>query len=215
MAIKIDWTVFPGRDKRKAFTDRLIPDSPLKSSGVSIPQARKIASALSLDDEIEFEYIEDVIVRGIIIFSARISFEEKKELIEAFLPFLCSWMVTDIVSSSLWYRKNEGEAVFSYFFSLIDRKEEMTRRLGIVALMDRSFMDEEHISMMLDKISEIHTDHYLLNMGAAWYFASAYTRLPDLAYAWYPRLDDTVRKMARQKCRDSRRISQQDKQRLG
>ena len=67
------------------------------------------------------------------IFSRREPFCRKRERIETLLPQLVSWMVTDTVSSSLWYAKREEDEVYGYFLSLVSRTHPMTRRLGSCA----------------------------------------------------------------------------------
>ncbi len=212
MAITIDYSSYPDRERRAAFTNKLIPESPYKSAGITIPECRKLAKTLPSDD-IQINYIEDIVIKGIMIFSAKKPFREKTDDIESFLPHLVSWMVTDVVSSSLKYRKEEDEEVFSYFFSLIDRKEPMTRRFGIVTLLSL-FKDRVHTEKVLQKLVTINGDHYLLSMAAAWYVATAYTYDAELTTPYFKRLDATIKKMAKQKCRDSRRISAEAKEAL-
>lgn len=63
MAIKIDWSVYPDRERRSAFTERLTPESPLRSAGVTIPDVKALAKKLD-DDDIEIVFIEDVILKA-------------------------------------------------------------------------------------------------------------------------------------------------------
>lgn len=213
MAIKIEYPLLPDRDRKKAFMDSLIPESPLKSLGIPMPVCRDIAKNLSSDD-IEIRYIEDALVKAIVIFSRKEAFCEKKKKIETLLPYLVSWMLTDVVSSSLFYRKEEKPEVFDYFFSLMDRKEDMTKRLGIVALMDLDFLTPENLPAVLEKICTLDCKSYLLSMAAAWYVATAYTYFADLTVPCFSRLDPQTKRRAMQKCRDSRRISRENKERL-
>ena len=129
MAIKIDYSSYPDMERRSAFTSSLIPESPYPSAGVPVPECRKIAKSLKSPD-IEIRYIEDILIKGIVIFSKKESFSDKIPQIEAFLPHLVSWMVTDIAGPSLYCRKEDREEAYSYFLSLIDRDEEMTKRLA-------------------------------------------------------------------------------------
>lgn len=213
MAIRLDWSAYPDRERRKAFTEGLIPECPLPSAGVSVPECRKVARSLDGCD-IEIVYIEDVLVKGIWIFSAKEPFRVKKERIEAFLPLLVSWMVTDVVTSSLHLDKCDEEEAYTYFLSLMDRSDEMVRRLGIVALMRRAFMTRERMEEVLDRLTAVRTEHHLLAMGAAWYLATAYIKDPELALPYFKRVDSLIAKMARQKCRDSRRLDKEAKARL-
>ena len=46
MAIEIDYSSYPDRERRSAFTASLIPESPYPSAGVTVPECRKIAKSL-------------------------------------------------------------------------------------------------------------------------------------------------------------------------
>ena len=205
MAIRIAWPDTAETRKRKAFTESLIPECPLPSSGATIPECRRLAKSIA-DDEIEIRFIEDVLVKGIMIFSAREPFSTKRKRIEAFLPLVVSWLVTDTVSSSLRLAKGEEDEAFAYFLSLIDRTGPMTRRLGIVTLMRRPFLTSERMMIVLDRLAAVETDHHLLMMGAAWYVATAYTLDAELTRPYFMNLAEPIKRLAKQKCRDSRRI---------
>ena len=192
MAIRIDYSPYTGREKRKAFTESLTPESPLPSRGLTMAECRTIAKSLD---------------RAIMIFSRREPFCRKRERIETLLPQLVSWMVTDTVSSSLWYAKREEDEVYGYFLSLVSRTHPMTRRLGIVALMDRAFLCPRHLDELLDTIADVRSDDYLLQMAVAWFFTTAYTYHPDESLPFFARLDDVIRRRAVRKCRESRRIT--------
>ena len=181
MATRIDYSPYTGREKRKAFTESLTPESPLPSRGLTMAECRTIAKSLD-DDDIEIGCIEDVIIRAIMIFSRREPFCRKRERIETLLPQLVSWMVTDTVSSSLWYAKREKDEVYGYFLSLVS---------------------------LLDTIADVRSDDYLLQMAVAWFFATAYTYHPDESLPFFARLDDVIRRRAVRKCRESRRITPQ------
>ena len=208
MATRIDYSPYTGREKRKAFTESLTPECPLPSRGLTMAECRAIARGLE-DDDIEIGCIEDAIIRAMMVFSRREPFSQKKERIETLLPQLVSWMVTDTVSSSLWYAKREKDEVYGYFLSLVSRTRPMTRRLGIVALMDRDFLCLEHLDELLGTIADVRSDEYLLQMAVAWFFATAYTYLPDESLPFFARLDDAIRRRALRKCRESRRITPQ------
>ncbi len=213
MAIKIDYSSYPDRERRKAFSDKLIPESPYKSVGVPIPEIRKIVKTLTTQD-IEVNYIEDIILKGLfIVTSKQTSFNEKIPLLEEFYPYIVSWMVTDALASSIYLKKEEREEAFSYFFSLIDREENMTRRFGIITLLS-NFFDELHWKQIIDKIAPIRSEHYLLNMAIAWSVSVAYAKYKRDADYCFALLSEPVKKMAKQKCRDSKRVSPEDKERL-
>ena len=163
MATRIDYSPYTGREKRKAFTESLTPESPLPSRGLTMAECRTIAKSLD-DDDIEIGCIED---------------------------------------------EREEDEVYGYFLSLVSRTHPMTRRLGIVALMDRDFLCPGHLDELLDTIADVRSEDYLLQMAVAWFFATAYTYHPDESLPFFARLDDVIRRRALRKCRESRRIMPQ------
>lgn len=205
MAIKVDWSVYPDREKRAEFNNRLTPESPYRSVGVSVPEIRKLAKTMSSYD-IEVNYIEDILLMGIIISSSRKPFQEKIKDFSFYEKYIVSWMATDITSSSLYLKKNEYEEAFSYFRSLLGRKEPMVQRFGVVNLLS-SFFTEEYWKRSMDEIIKIESDHYLLNMAIAWALSVAYVKHPKEAAHYFALLSPEVKKMAKQKCRDSRRLT--------
>ena len=205
MAIKIDWSIYQDRQRKANFTNRLIPESPYKSAGVSVIEVRKLAKTLSSPD-IEVNYIEDILLMGIIISSAKTPFSEKVKGFKEYEKYIVSWMATDITASSLYLRKEEREEAFLYFSSLLKRKEPMIQRFGVVNLLS-SFFEEPYLIPSLENISKINSEHYLLNMSIAWALSSAYVKDPTLTAKYFKIVNDTVKKMAKQKCRDSKRLT--------
>ncbi len=194
----------PFDSKKAAFTSSLNPSSPYPSSGATVPELRKLAKTVS-KDSIEIVYIEDIILLAIIIASDNKSFLERKLEFDSITNYLVTWMVTDIFASSLRFPKKEEKVYFDYFLSLCDREDEMTRRLGLVTLKSR-FLTESHLDDILTKVSEVDTEHYLLNMGAAWLLSEAMIKFPDRSLPYYRISSDQVKKLARKKCLESLRI---------
>lgn len=205
MAIRIDWSSYPDSERKAAFTEKLIPESPYRSAGVSMAEIRKIAKQLD-DTDIEINYIEDILLIGIMRASKREPFCEKKASLEAFFPYIVSWMVTDSVASSLYLRREEREEAYHYFLSLVHDKRPLVARFGVVNLLS-SFLTEEKRDEILSESLKIDTDDYLLSMGIAWLFSLSYVKWPEESATKLSALSPRIRKMAKQKCRDSRRLS--------
>ena len=66
MAIKVDWSNYSDRERKAKFTNSLTPESPYKSAGVSVLEVKKLAKTFDSDD-IEINYIVDVLLKGFII----------------------------------------------------------------------------------------------------------------------------------------------------
>ena len=194
----------PFDSKKAAFFDKLNPSSKYKSSGASIPELRKLAKRIK-KEEIEIVYIEDILLLAIIIASDNKCFQERKIEFESLTDYLVSWSVTDIFASSLKFSKKEEHLYYEYFLSLCDREDEMSVRLGLVTLKTR-FLKAENIDAILSKLVKIQTDHYLLNMGAAWTFSEAIILFPDIALPYYSKASEVIRKLTRKKCLESFRV---------
>lgn len=212
MAIRIDWSVYPDRERRAAFTDKLIPESPYRSAGVPVPEVRRLARSLDSAD-IEVNYIEDILLIGIITASRKESFAEKRPALEAFFPYLVSWMATDVIASSLYVRKKDEEEAYHYFLSLTSDSEPMVARFAVVNLLS-SFLTAERRDEILSTLLGLRSDHYLLSMGIAWLFSVSYVKWPEESADYLSALSPEIRKLAKQKCRDSRRLTPEARERL-
>ena len=197
MAIKIDWSVYPDRERKAQFTQKLTPESPYKSAGVSVLEVKKIAKTLN-DDDIELK---------------KESFSEKIKKLEKFYPLFISWMATDSVAPCLYISKKDKKEAYEYFISLTQDKDPMTARFAFVVLMDH-FLSADTVDEIMKKAISINTDHYLLKMGIAWLVSSCYIHHPDETSKYFSLLDKEISRMAKQKCRDSKRVSPENKEKL-
>ena len=207
MGIRIDWSVYPDRERRSAFTERLTPESPLRSAGVTIPDVKALAKKLD-DDDIEIVFIEDVILKGIIIASRKEPFSEKIRGLERYYPLITSWMMTDTVAPMLYIGKADREEAYRYFLSMTESGAPMTARFALVTLMSK-FLSSDTVHAIMDRAVNVKGDSYLLKMGVAWLTATCYTKYPEETIGHFRKLDGDVKKMAKQKCRDSRRVSEE------
>lgn len=194
----------PYNSKNAAFVEKLNPTSRYRSSGATIPELRKLAKKINKED-IEIVFLEDILLLAIVVAEEHKPFDEKKLDFDILTNYLVSWSVTDTFASSLEYDKKEKSLYYEYFLSLCDREEEMSVRLGLVTLKSR-FFDEENIEEILSKITQIKTDHYLLNMGAAWTLSEAIIKYPEKALLSYEKYSDEIRRLTRKKCLESLRV---------
>ncbi len=206
MAIKIDWGVYPDRERRSAFTKRLTPETELKSAGVTIPDVKALAKTIS-DDDIEIVYIEDVILKGLIIVSRKEPFSEKVKGLERYYPLITSWMMTDTVAPMLYIKKCDRDEAYGYFMSMSESSDPMTARFAFVALMSK-FLSADTVSEIMSAAVKVKSGHHLLRMAVAWLTATCYTKYPEETVPYFRDLDEDVKKLAKQKCRDSRRVSE-------
>ena len=212
MAIKVDWSNYSDRERKAKFTNSLIPESPYKSAGVSVIEVKKLAKTFDSDD-IEINYIEDVLLKGFIIAFKKESFSEKRVNLERFYPLLVSWMVTDSVGAALSIPKKDKKIAYDYFINLTASPIPMTARFAFVVLMDH-FLTADTVDEIMTKAVSVNSDNYLLKMGIAWLTSCCYIHYPEQTCKYFSMLDKELSKMAKQKCRDSKRVSLENKERL-
>ena len=83
-------------------------------------------------------------------------------------------------------------------------------------MLMQHFLDEDFNISFIDRISEIRSDEYYINMMIAWYFATALAKqyAPALRVLEEDRLDRWTHNKAIQKAIESRRITDEQKQYL-
>ena len=212
MAIRIDWSAYPDRERRSAFTKKLTPETALESAGVTIPDVKALAKTLD-DDDIEIHTIEDVIVKGMIIARRRDPFCEKIKGLERYYPLITSWMMTDTVVPMLYIAKSDRDEAYRYFLNLTQSPSPMTARFAFITLMSK-FLTADTVPEIMSEAVKVRSGHHLLMMGVAWLTATAYTKHPEETLPYFMTLDEDIRKLAKQKCRDSKRIPEIRKENL-
>lgn len=194
-----------GSEKQRAFHAKLVPNLDLPIYGLKIPELREIAKGLDNPD-LEIKYHEDVLLRGFIICRMKCPIEEKIRLIDSQLPLLSTWDETDTFASSLKFGKKEMERAFAYFTSLLQNDGIYVRRLAVVWIMANRKKLETPYKQQLELIAKVRNDDYYIAMAIAWALSFYYIDDPDTATGYIENSDEMIKKMAKQKIRDSRRV---------
>ena len=128
-----------------------------------------------------------------------------------------SWSVCDTFSLPRGKRlvAEHGERLWDFFTSYLVREEEYPLRFGIVLLM-QYFVDEKHVSELLERYLMIRHEGYYVRMGLAWAIAECYVRYPAVTepYLAERRFAPWVHNKALQKIRESLRCTPEEKRRL-
>ena len=145
------------------------------------------------------------------------STQERLAYLDSLLSYNHSWATNDTLASALSCICDEKEAYYSYFSSLLCRKEPYEVRLGIVTLM-LYYLDPPHITEVLQCLKRVPSEHYYVMMGLGWAFATAYCKNPSLVYPYLEKqtglLDERVRKKAIQKIIESNMVDETEKIRI-
>lgn len=209
-------------EKYRQFHSGLVKDSRLVILGVRMPVMRDIAKKLLKGDFEGYmqnsgkEYYEEVMVRGIITASLKCgSFEEYRDRVAQFLPYIDNWGVCDCFCSSFKSIRKYMPEFFLYIHECLQSGEKWTQRVGLVLMLDY-YLCDEYIDNVLVYCTEITSEDYYVQMAQAWLLATAYAKYPDKTKETISSgvLSGTVLRMTVQKCVDSYRVSEEDKEQL-
>ncbi len=204
-------------DKYRDFQAKLVPNiSPDTIIGVRTPDMRKIAKEVFNSDlkdgflaELPHRYYEENLVHFFVVALIK-DFDECIEAVEAFLPYIDCWPVSDQATPKSF--KKQHERLLPYIRKWIASEHVYTARFGIRMLMNEYLGDdfrEEYLSLVASKQGE----DYYLRMMVAWYFATALAKRYDesVRYIEEKKLDEWVHKKAIQKALESYRVTEEHK----
>lgn len=220
------------RDAKYAeFQAKLTPGiEPDRFIGVRTPQLRALAKdivrgrAEGIDaetarrflDELPHEYFDENQLHAFIISEVK-DFGECAAMMEAFLPYVDNWATCDQLSPKVFGKKKAGRLVYGgELLGLIDSWLESDRtytvRFGIGMLLEH-FLGEDFDPVWMDRVAEIRSDEYYINMMIAWYFATALAKQWDAAHEVLLRekLGVWTHNKTIQKAVESRRITDEQK----
>ena len=208
--------------KYREYSESLIPGSSGKSLGVRMPQLRALAKEICRGDWSAFlretdgnNLYEIVMLRGLVIASAPCTFEERLSLLGMFIPEIENWAVCDCVAGSLHSVKKHLPETLDFLKPYLKSTKEFELRFAVVMLMDY-FLTPASIGFVLETLLKIRHDGYYVKMAVAWAVSVAFVkfRSQTLELLESRTLDPWVQNKSIQKCRESRRVSAEDKQML-
>lgn len=211
-------------EKYQKFHQGLVPDSNC-IIGVKIPILTKIAKYISKNNPSLFinEYYnrvssgvtmyfeEDIIMAKLI---SLLPYEKETFFFNfnRFLDRVTNWSVCDTFCTSLTPVKKCKDEFFLHINTLLTSNNPWHIRVGLVCMLSW-YIDETHISEVLDRTYSICNNHYYIEMAQAWLLATAYAKCRDKTHEYllnHHPISDSVLKKTLQKLRDSLRVSKDD-----
>lgn len=199
------------------FQAKLTPGIPRELFiGVRVPEVRKLAKTLVKEPETDdflnslpHKYYDENMLHGLLVSEIR-DFDECVKEVDKFLPYVDNWAVCDIMSPKV-FKKNKT-ALLKKIKEWSASKETYTCRFGMEMLMSY-FLDEDFKAEYLNIPASVHSDEYYVNMMIAWFFATALAKQWDetVKYIEDNRLDTWVHNKTIQKARESRRVTDEQK----
>ena len=207
-------------DGYREFQARLVPNIPPESIiGVRTPMMRKIAKEVFASplrneflNQLPHTYYEENLVHFFIISMIR-DFDECARAVEAFLPYVDCWPVSDQATPAA-FKKNHPKLI-PLIKKWIASEHVYTARFGIRMLMNE-FLGDDFREEYPELVASVTGGDYYLKMMVAWYFATALAKRYDecVKYIENGRLDEWTRRKAIQKAAESFRVSDEHKKYL-
>lgn len=206
----------------RKFNESLIPGAENTSIGVRIPILRTMSKALLKEDWQTFlaqsensEIHEIILLRGLVIGGARIPYNEKLALTAAYVPTVTNWASCDTFCSCMKDAKKHLPETFVFLRPYLASDKEFHLRFAIVMLMDY-FLTDSYIDEVLGIFCSTNHPGYYVKMAVAWALSTAFVKYRDktLSRLEARTLDPWVQNKAIQKCRESYRVSAEDKENL-
>ena len=199
------------------FQSKLIPSLPKESIiGVRTPALRALAKELkgselaaSFLQELPHAYYDENQLHAILLSSSK-DYEECRELLERFLPYVDNWATCDILSPKVLRKRPEAtlEAIQRWLGST----HSYTVRFGMEMLMSY-YLDALFEPRFLAWVAADRSEEYYVRMMVAWFFATALAKqyeatLPFLEQGLLP---EWTHKKTIQKACESYRITAEQK----
>lgn len=207
-----------GDDEYRLFQAKLMPGISLeKIVGVRTPVLRKYAKELASEPDIDsfletlpHEYYDEYNLHGFIISQCK-DVRKAVAYVDALLPYVDNWATCDLLSPVAF--KKHPEEIRDDIERWLDSERPFTVRFGIEMIMSH-FLDERYDPYFSERVANIRSNEYYVNMMIAWYFATALAKQWDSAipYITERRLDDWTHNKTIQKAVESFRVSEERKQ---
>ena len=161
-------------------------------------------------DLMPHKYFESLITDAFVISFIK-DYKIQMKYINKLIKYIDSWSVTDTLKFSI---KNHEDEYLKYAKELINSKETYARRIGVRILFSYTRLDDyiDQIFRIIDSLKD--EEEYYVNMAIAWLLCELMIKQRDrtLKYLKNHNLNKfTINKMI-SKCRDSFRVSEEDKE---
>lgn len=205
----------------KEFFSSLIPNIN-NVLGVRLPVLRKIAKEIYKSEKWEdfikqtdCQYMEEIMLQGMVIGLVKKSPEEILELVKDFVPKINNWAVCDTFCVGLKFTNKNKELVWDFIQPYFKSKEEYDIRFGYVMLLSY-FIDDDYIDRVLDLIDNFRDERYYSRMAVAWALSICYVKQPEktLEYLKTSKLDNWTFNKSIQKICESLRVDKSTKNML-
>lgn len=207
--------------------------------GVRLPKLRALAKEIAKADGLEYleytlpdkkqeintnefsteepQYMEELMLYGMVIGAAKEKLEVLFPYIERYVDRIDNWSLCDSFCCGLKQTKKQPELMWEFLQSYLHAEEEFKLRFGVVMLMNFYVMPE-YIEELLRIFNSIHHEGYYVKMAVAWALSVCLVKQWEKSFAYMGSLENLLDEFTYvktiQKCRESFRLSLQQKDAL-
>lgn len=178
----------------------------------AISKKIKAGNFIEFLDFMVWDYYENTSINGSLICSIK-DFEKMKHYLDIYSSRADNWATCDLLSFNIC---GNEDRFFDLVLEYIESDKPFVRRIGMSILFNYidnpKYIDE--IFVLLDKFS--NEEHYYVNMMNAWLLCECFIKQRDktLKYLGNNKLNKWTLNKGIQKCRESNRVTLDDKEML-
>lgn len=202
------------REDKIEFTKRTI-NTQMEVLGIPVPELRSIAKEISNGNYISYldkfnnKYYENTMINAILINMIN-DIEEKKYYISKLV--IDNWSTVDVLS---FKTKGKEKEYLKLSKEYIKSKEEFIRRIGVRILFN--YTSTDNLDEIFKIINSLYDEtKYYVNMAVAWLMCEIVIKNRNQAFKYLEKhhLNNFTINKTISKCRDSFRVSKEDKEKL-
>lgn len=169
------------------------------------------------DSTDEILYMEELMLYGMVIGCMKEKLEVLFPYIERYVARIDNWSLCDSFCAGLKQTKKQPEAMWDFLQPYLKSDKEFDLRFGVVMLMD-FYVTPEYVEKLLQIFDSIHHEGYYVKMAVAWALSVCLVKQWDESFAYMAspenRLDEFTYAKTVQKCRESYRLTAEQKESL-
>lgn len=190
--------------------------------GVRLPILRKLAKEVvkenkfkSFLSEKKHKYMEEYMLKGMLIGLLKEPVEVIINYIKLFVPQIDNWAVCDSFCNSLKFTKYNLKEVWDFLQQYFESSSEYEIRFAYVMLLNY-YLSDEYIDKVFCLVDKFKDDRYYAQMSVAWLVSICYIKYPSKTeqYLKKSKLDNWTYNKSIQKICESLKIDKETKIKL-
>ena len=174
--------------------------------------AKKEKNNFALLNDYYFDYHEEIVLYAFIIAYSKMPDQERLKYVKTFLKYNNNWATNDSGAFSFVFIKKAKDFYLPFLLEQLASKKTYNMRFAITCFM-KYYLEAPYFFSIKDKLCQLQSEEYYVNMALAWYFQSAYLVFPNEIKKLFQKksLNRFVNNKAIQKICESRRTTTLEK----